>query len=533
MPKPAVITDNGSSFIWPGFTSQKSSKLVLRTMLLHPCGAGVMQETQQHPTIAESTAGFTTAPRTYPLKHGIMEDWDTMENLWNHLFFCGLKALPEEQPVLMASLSCPSTNREKVVEVLFKSYRVPALHVANTGFLSHCAYSRVTSLAVEAGAGTSHVTSICLGQTWREATHRLGVAGDFTSLLMESLREPSVLKALKRKTAIQLKKQCYVSTDYKGDLHNQNYHYPARFQAPDRHWITLDKERFCFPEPLFQPKLPGLYHFTLQSPHRARRDMVGNIVLSGGSSMFPGFPKRELELNALFPSTGCQNQVLASLERGTAAWAEGSMAALLTSFQHMWMAKGNYQEHSAEYMHKIFHQEDDSHAMLTVPGQGAGAEPQRCRVGMLHMQSTAAQLSLNSACSCWHGEGGCSSRQDSSFQQPVQQDTQGLWGGTGKELEFQKLCTKARGCNPSDAGVKNLLRKGSSGEGLEPHVVSWFLCTTAEPPAQPQSCIRLGLQLTRRGSKDSWKGAMEEITQQAPDKGFWSWTGIPAPLTQM
>nr|XP_009916767.1 PREDICTED: actin-like protein 10 [Haliaeetus albicilla] len=301
-----------------------------------------MWETQRHPTTAESTTAFTVAHRTYPLKHGIIEDWDGMENLWNHLFFCGLKALPEEQPVLMAdSPSCPSTNREKVAEVLFESFGVPALHMANTGFLSLCAYGRVTGLAVEAGAGVSHATSICLGQTWREATYCLGVAGGFLSnylhsLLMESPNDPSVLKALKKKTVIQLKKQCcYVSMDYEGDVYNRG-------------------------EPkLVHQSSPGLHHLALQSlqkvPDHARRDTVGNIVLSGGSSMFPGFPERMcLELNALFHGTGCQIQVLASPERGIAAWAGGSMAASLTSFQHAWMAKGEYQEHGAEYVHKMF-----------------------------------------------------------------------------------------------------------------------------------------------------------------------------------
>ncbi|KAM6243470.1 actin-like protein 10 [Spheniscus humboldti] len=371
MPKPAVIIDNGSSFTRAGFAGQKKPKFMLRTVSLHPCSTGTTWETQQHPTTAESTAGFAVAPRTYPLKHGIIEDWDGMENLWSHLFFCGLKVLPEEQPVLVADCpSCPSTNREKLAEVLFESFGVPALHIANTGFLSLCAYGRVTGLALEVGAGVSHVTSVCLGQTWREATYRLGVAGSFLSsylhsLLMESPNDPSVLKALKKKTVIQLKQQCcYVSMDYEGDLHDQGYHHPARFQAPDGHWITLDKERFCCPEPLFQPKLlhqssPGLHHLALQSlqkvPDHARRDTVGNIVLSGGSSMFPGFPERIcLELNALFHSTGCQIQVLASPERGTAAWAGGSMAASLTSFQHAWMSKGKYQEHGAGYVHQIF-----------------------------------------------------------------------------------------------------------------------------------------------------------------------------------
>jgi len=206
MPKPAVITNNGSSFTRAGFAGQKKPKLVLRTVSLHPCRAGTRWETLQHPTTAGSMAGFPAEPRTYPLRHSIIEDWDGMENLWSHLFFCGLKALAEEQPVLMAdSPSCPSTNREKVAEVLFESFQVPALHMANTGFLSLCAYSRVTGLAVEAGAGVSHATSVCLGQAWRAVTYHLRVAGGFLSsylrsLLMESPSDPSVLRALNKTT---------------------------------------------------------------------------------------------------------------------------------------------------------------------------------------------------------------------------------------------------------------------------------------------------------------------------------------------
>ncbi|KAM6248861.1 LOW QUALITY PROTEIN: actin-like protein 10 [Porphyrio hochstetteri] len=352
MPKPPVVIDNGSSFTKAGFAGQKKPKFVLRTT------AGTTWETQQHPATAEN---FAAAPQT-SLKHSIIEDWGGMENL-SHLF-CGLKAPPEEQPVLMAdSPSCPSNSREKAAEVLCESFRVPALHMAN-GFLSLCTYSRVTGLAVEAGAGVSHVTSICLGQTQREAMYCLGVAGGLLSshlqsLLMESPSDPTALRALKKKTVIQLKKQCcYVSMDYEGDLHNRGYHHPARFQAPHEAWITLDKEQFCCPEPLFQPHLlhqsSDLALQSLQkAPNHTRKDMMGNIMLSGGSSTFPGFPERMcLELNTSFHSTGCQVQVLVSLERGSTAWAGGSMAVSLTSFQHMWVVKGQHQEHGAK--HKVF-----------------------------------------------------------------------------------------------------------------------------------------------------------------------------------
>ncbi|XP_027501807.1 actin-like protein 10 [Corapipo altera] len=371
MLKPAVIIDSGSSFTRGGFAGQRQPQFVLRTVLLHPCSSGPRRDSQQHPTAMGSMEGFAAAPRSCPLQHGIVEDWDGMKSLWGHLFSCSLRVPPEEHPVLLAeSPSCPATDRVKAAEVLFESFGVPALHMANTGFLSLCAHGRVTGLAVEAGAGVSHVTTVCLGQTLRKGTQRLGVAGELLSshlhrLLLESPNQPAALHALTRKTLSQLKKQCcYVSLDYERDLQDQGCHHPARFQTPDGHWITLGKERFCCPEPLFQPKLlqhgcPGLHQLAWQSlqtvPDHARRDVLGNIVLSGGSSMFPGFPERMcLGLNLLSQGTGVQIDVLASPERGTAAWLGGSMAASLTSFQRAWMTKGEYQEHGAEYVHTKF-----------------------------------------------------------------------------------------------------------------------------------------------------------------------------------
>ncbi|KAM6404576.1 LOW QUALITY PROTEIN: actin-like protein 10 [Rhynochetos jubatus] len=369
-PKPQDTVS--SSFTRAGIAGRKQPKFVLRTMWLHPGSAGTTWETQRHPTVAESKEGFATAPRVAG-KHGITEEWDGMENLWSHLFFCHLKALPG-QPVLMAdSPSCPSTNSGKAVEVLLESFRVPALHIANTGFLTLCASGRVTGLAVEARAAVSHATSVCLGQTCREATYRLGVASGFPSsylhsLLLESPSDPLLLRALK----IQLKKQrCYVSMNYEGDLHNQANHHSARLQAPSGHWITLDKEQFCCLEPFLQPELLhqtlGLHHLA----QHARTDKVGNIVLSGCSSKFPGHPERMcLELNALFHGTGCQVHVLASPERGRAAWAGGSMAALLTSFQPSWMTKVEYQECGAKHTHEKFQQQMAT-AHLTHPTDGA------------------------------------------------------------------------------------------------------------------------------------------------------------------
>ncbi|XP_064247530.1 actin-like protein 10 [Passer domesticus] len=367
MLKPAVVIDSGSRFTRGGFAGQRQPQCVLRTVLVPPCSLG----TPWQPCPGtESPRCSAAALRCCPLKYGLVEDWEGMRALWSHLFCCCLKVSPEEHPVLLAeSPSCPAADRAKAAEVLFEGLGVPALHLANTGFLSLCAHGRVSGLAVEAGAAVSHVTSVLGGQTLRKGTRCLGVAGDQLSrhlqrLLLQSPAEPSALQALTRKVLTQLKEQCcYVSLDYEGDL-QKGSHAPARFQTPDGHWITLGKERFCCPEPLFRPELlqlscPGLHQLAGQSlqalSKQARRHILGNIVLSGGSSMFPGFPERMcLELNFLFQGAGVHIEVLANPQRGTAAWAGGSMAASLTSFQHSWMTKGEYQEHGAEYVHTKF-----------------------------------------------------------------------------------------------------------------------------------------------------------------------------------
>uniref|UniRef100_A0A8D0H992 Actin like 10 n=1 Tax=Sphenodon punctatus TaxID=8508 RepID=A0A8D0H992_SPHPU len=242
--------------------------------------------------------------------------------------------------------------------------------MANTGLLSLCFCGRITGLSVEAGAGVSHTTPIYAGRAWTEATYRLDVAGCFLSkymhnLLLKSSNNPELLSTLEKKTVTQLKKECcYISMDYEGDLQDKARQHCVHFQTPDGKWITLDNERFCCPEPLFRPHLlnhisPGLHLLAFQSlkkvPNELKEAVIGSIVLSGGSTMFPGFPERMCsELEALFHGRGYQIKILAAPERKMAVWTGGSMAASLQSFQHLWMTKGEYQEHGAAYVHEKF-----------------------------------------------------------------------------------------------------------------------------------------------------------------------------------
>lgn len=85
---------------------------------------------------------------------------------------------------------------------------------------------------------------------------------------------------------------------------------PLRFQLPDGRHIKVGPERYEAPECLFQPELvdveqPGmaemLFNVIQASPVDVRTELYKHVVLSGGSSMYPGLPSRlEKEMKQLY-----------------------------------------------------------------------------------------------------------------------------------------------------------------------------------------------------------------------------------------
>jgi actin len=66
-----------------------------------------------------------------------------------------------------------------------------------------------------------------------------------------------------------------------------------------------------------------------------RKDLYGNIVLSGGSTMFPGIADRmNKEITALAPSS-MKIKVVAPPERKYSVWIGGSILASLSTFQQV------------------------------------------------------------------------------------------------------------------------------------------------------------------------------------------------------
>merc|ERR1711939_62717 len=85
------------------------------------------------------------------------------------------------------------------------------------------------------------------------------------------------------------------------------------YELPDGQVITIGNERFRAPEALFQPSVLGLesggihvttFNSIMKCDVDVRKDLYGNIVLSGGTTMYPGISDRmQKEITALAPSS--------------------------------------------------------------------------------------------------------------------------------------------------------------------------------------------------------------------------------------
>merc|ERR1712185_466813 len=83
-----------------------------------------------------------------------------------------------------------------------------------------------------------------------------------------------------------------------------------------------------------------------------RKDLYGNIVLSGGTTMFEGIDARmEKEITALAPAS-MKIKIVAPPERKYSVWIGGSILSSLSTFQQMWISKQEYDESGPSIVHR-------------------------------------------------------------------------------------------------------------------------------------------------------------------------------------
>lgn len=398
---PAVVIDNGTGYCKMGFAGNSDPQFIIPSCIaikenakvgdtaIRRLGKGVEDLDFYIGDEAQEAANYSVK---WPIRHGIVEDWDLMERFWEQCIFKYLRAEPEDHYFLLTEppLNTPE-NREYTAEIMFESFNVPGLYIAVQAVLAIAASwtSRqlgertLTGTVIDSGDGVTHVIPVAEGYVIGSCIKHIPIAGrDITYFVQQLLRERElgIPPEQSMETARLIKERySYVCPDLAKEF--------AKYDSEPSKWVKkfdgvnnvtkqpfsvdVGYERFLGPEIFFHPEFANPDFTTSISdvvddviqncPIDVRRGLYKNIVLSGGSTMYKDFGRKvqrdvkkvvDTRLKISEDLSGGQLkpkpidvQVVSHNYQRYAVWFGGALLASTPEFYQVCHTKADYDEH--------------------------------------------------------------------------------------------------------------------------------------------------------------------------------------------
>lgn len=332
-----------------------------------------------------------------PLKNGMVEDWESFQAILDHTYKMHVKSEPSLHPVLMSEAPWNTrAKREKLTELMFEHYNIPAFFLCKTAVLTAFANGRSTGLILDSGA--THTTAIPVhdGYVLQQGIVKSPLAGDFITMQCrelfqemnielippymiaskEPVREGSPANWKRKEKLPQVTRSWHnymcncVIQDFQASVlqvSDSTYDEQVAAQMPTVHYefpngynCDFGAERLKIPEGLFDPSnvkglsgntMLGVSHVVTTSVGMCdidiRPGLYGSVIVAGGNTLIQSFTDRlNRELSQKTPPS-MRLKLIANnttVERRFSSWIGGSILASLGTFQQMWISKQEYEE---------------------------------------------------------------------------------------------------------------------------------------------------------------------------------------------
>ena len=134
---PAIVIDNGSGMIKAGCAKNDMPTAVFPNIIGRPRTENMIHGSDDKELYigneAQDKRGILSL--SYPLDHGVIENWKDMEMVWEHCYQNELRVNSEDAPAMLTEAPLnPKINREKMVSIFFKCFEVPAIFLNSSYF---------------------------------------------------------------------------------------------------------------------------------------------------------------------------------------------------------------------------------------------------------------------------------------------------------------------------------------------------------------------------------------------------------------
>lgn len=322
------------------------------------------------------------------MKDGMIENWDMFEKILDYSYEKIIQSESQYHPVLFSESPWNQRQkRERLTELMFEKYKVPAFFLVKNAALAAFANGRATALVIDSGATHTSAVPVLDGYVISNAVVKSPLGGDYLILrareMLESLGidlTPAALIAGKdvvrdkdkprftkkklnfqpsnswmtymvkktvqdfQQTVLQVAESPY-DERVVGNIPAVHYEFPSGYHQ------DFSSERFKLAEGLFDHAMLGAGYIAATSAGMCDVDirpaLYSSVVLTGGNSLVQGFSDRlSRDLSSRTPGSMRLKMIAANgtVERRFGAWVGGSILASIGTFQQMWMSMQEYQE---------------------------------------------------------------------------------------------------------------------------------------------------------------------------------------------
>ncbi|XP_063900247.1 actin-like protein 6B [Zophobas morio] len=396
----ALVVEVGSFLTKAGYAGEELPSVVI------PSFVGVNTSEEKRKYYVGTNKLYVPRPSmevVNPVHNGEIVDFEACEELLDDLFKNQLRCNLKEHPLMMGDEVWSSRHqREKITELFFEKYEVPAFYLMRKPVLSAFSFGRSAAVVLDIGYSGASASPVFDGFVLNKGVKRSPLGGRWLFELCSQAisrkgidliprykilkKEPYEDAKGKRQKFVPSNLQMTSSFDALCIMNECDDFYKTICQVSDaplkesglQHIPTLayefctgtkaffGAERFAIPESLFSPPPAAtgsesntdLFSLIANSVESCDVDvraiLLSNIIVTGGVSLTSGLVDR-LNRQLLRNSSDGKLKVLAvqtNSERQFSSWIGGSILASLGAFQQKWISKVEYSDLGKDLVEK-------------------------------------------------------------------------------------------------------------------------------------------------------------------------------------